>query len=92
MEEREYNKDGCDLGARGNVKNVETIWLELFKKERVMENKIKAELEEYGLTIDQLTPEELDQLKKELEDRENGIETLDGVLSDPMIKLRGHID
>lgn len=57
-----------------------------------MENKIKAELEEYGLTIDQLTPEELDQLKKELEDRENGIETLDGVLSDPMIRLRGHID
>lgn len=53
-----------------------------------MEERIKQELAEYGLTIDQLTTEELQRLAQELEMRDKGIEVLDGVLSDPSIMYR----
>lgn len=53
-----------------------------------MEDKIKKELEGYGLTIDQLTREELQRLTQEIELRDKGIEVLDGVLSDPSIMYR----
>lgn len=53
-----------------------------------MEDKIKKELEGYGLTIDHLTTEELQRLTQEIELRDKGIEVLDGVLSDPSIMYR----
>ena len=53
-----------------------------------MEERIKQELAEYGLTIDQLTTEELHRLAQELEMRDKGIEVLDGVLSNPQIYYR----
>lgn len=53
-----------------------------------MENKIKKELEEYGLTIDQLTIEELELLKEEIKAKEDGATILDGVLSNPELYYR----
>ena len=53
-----------------------------------MEERITQELEEYGLTIDQLTKEELQRLTQEIELREKGINVLDGVLSDPSLMYR----
>lgn len=53
-----------------------------------MEERIKQELEEYGLTIDQLTKEELQRLTQEIELRDKGIDVLDGVLSDPSLMYR----
>ena len=53
-----------------------------------METKIKAKLEKYDLTIEDLTQEEIEQLKEEITDEENGITYLDGVLDNPEIKFR----
>lgn len=50
-----------------------------------METKIKNLLAEHDLTIDDLTPEEIEQLKEEIE---NGGTMLDGVLSNPEIFYR----
>lgn len=45
-----------------------------------MDTKIARELEEAGLTLADLTPEELQQLKKEIAIKEKGGYILDGVL------------
>lgn len=64
----------------------------VFKKTRlkytIMEERIKQELAEYGLSIDQLTKEELQRLTQEIELRDKGLDVLDGVLSDPSIMYR----
>lgn len=54
-----------------------------------MEEKVKKILEEHGLTIDQLTPQEVQQLKQEIVAQEKGLCILDGVLSDPSLFYRG---
>lgn len=46
-----------------------------------MDEKIKKELDAYGLSIEDLTKEELDELKREIEEKEHGVYFLDGVLS-----------
>ncbi len=46
-----------------------------------MENKIKKELENYGLTINNLTPQEIQELKEEIKKKDEGKLILDGVLS-----------
>jgi hypothetical protein len=53
-----------------------------------MENKIRQQLEEYGLTENQLTKEELEKLKGEIEAKEQGLEVLDGVLDNPSLYYR----
>lgn len=45
------------------------------------ENKLKVKLEEYGFEIEDLTSQELEELKKEIEAEENGMTIIDGVLS-----------
>lgn len=45
-----------------------------------MDEKIKKELEMYGLSLDDLTCEELEELKMEIKAREEGHTVLDGVL------------
>lgn len=45
-----------------------------------MDEKIKKELEAYGLSLDDLTSEELEELKREIKAREEGHIVLDGVL------------
>lgn len=45
-----------------------------------MDEKIKKELEAYGLTLDDLTSEELEELKREIKAKEEGNTILDGVL------------
>lgn len=57
-------------------------------KSNVMEDKIKEVLDEAGLTIDVMTPEEIEQLKEEISSRENGRMILDGVLSNPELYYR----
>lgn len=46
-----------------------------------MEEKINKKLQEYGLTLEDLTTEELEQLKVEFEFEEKGGVILDGVLA-----------
>lgn len=46
-----------------------------------MENKIKKELENYGLTINNLTPQEIQELKEEIKKKDEGKLILDDVLS-----------
>ncbi|WP_455612839.1 hypothetical protein [Bacteroides congonensis] len=46
-----------------------------------IENKLKVKLEEYGFEIEDLTSQELEELKKEIEAEENGMTIIDGVLS-----------
>lgn len=46
-----------------------------------MDEKIKKELDAYGLSIDDLTQEELEELKWEIKAKEEGHSFLDGVLS-----------
>lgn len=53
-----------------------------------MENKIKAKLEEYGLTMDVLTQDELEQLRDEIISEEKGETLLDSVLDNPEIMYR----
>ncbi len=46
-----------------------------------IDNKIKEKLDEHGLSMKDLSPEELEELKKEIEAEEKGMIILDGVLS-----------
>ena len=52
-----------------------------------MEELIKAKCEEYNITPDILTPHELDLLRKEIEEEQNGASFRDSVLDDPDIHL-----
>lgn len=45
-----------------------------------MDEKIKNELEAYGLSIEDLTKDELEELKSEIKAKEDGQTVLDGVL------------
>nr|DAN48679.1 MAG TPA: hypothetical protein [Caudoviricetes sp.] len=45
-----------------------------------MDEKIKKELDAYGLSLDDLTKEELEELKSEIKAKEEGQIVLDGVL------------
>lgn len=45
-----------------------------------IDNKITEKLDEYGFSIEDLTPEELNALKKEIEAESKGMIILDGVL------------
>lgn len=45
-----------------------------------MDEKIKKELDVYGLSLDDLTKEELEELKSEIKAKEEGQIVLDGVL------------
>ena len=45
-----------------------------------MDEKIKKELDAYGLSLDDLTKEELEELKSEIKAKEEGQVVLDGVL------------
>jgi hypothetical protein len=53
-----------------------------------MDKKIQEALEDYNLTIEMLTPEEIGLLEEEIKLKEQGIEVLDGVLSNPQIYYR----
>lgn len=53
-----------------------------------MEEKVIEKLNEVGLTPDDLTKEELERLKEEIELEEDGIIVIDGVLSDSKIFYR----
>ncbi len=55
-----------------------------------MEELIKAKCEEYNITPDILTPHELDLLRKEIEEEQNGASFRDSVLDDPNIHLRAN--
>jgi hypothetical protein len=54
-----------------------------------MEEKIKERCEEVGISPDVLTKKEREELIKEIEAEERGEMILDGVLSNPEIKMRG---
>ena len=54
-----------------------------------MEEFIRQKCAEYDITPDVLTPEELEELKGEIEAEQRGEAILDGVLSDPNIFFRG---
>lgn len=54
-----------------------------------MEELIKQKCAEYDITPDVLTPEELEQLKREIEAEQRGEFILDGILNDPDIFTRG---
>lgn len=53
-----------------------------------MEDKVKQMLEDYGLTENQLTKEELDKLKEEIKAKEEGRMVLDSVLDNPELFYR----
>lgn len=53
-----------------------------------MEEKIKQALAKHGLTESQLTAGELEQLREEIEAREQGFTVLDGVLENPALRYR----
>lgn len=53
-----------------------------------MEAKIKAKLDEHNLTIEDLTQEEIEELKWEIEQEEKGAQFLDGVLENPDLFYR----
>lgn len=46
-----------------------------------MEQRINEKLQEYGFTLEDLTAEELEQLKVEIEQEQKGYVVLDGVLA-----------
>lgn len=50
-----------------------------------METKINSRLAEHGLTADDLTQEEMAQLREEIEAEERGETILDGVLDNPSL-------
>lgn len=54
----------------------------------IMETKINSKLEEYGLTAEDLTQEEMTQLRQEIEAEERGETILDGVLDNPSLYYR----
>lgn len=53
-----------------------------------MKDKIKALLDEYGLTADVLTENEMQRLKEEIKAKEAGKEVLDSVLDNPELFYR----
>lgn len=53
-----------------------------------MEEKIEELLAEYGLTIDQLTEQEIEQLKEEVKAKEAGATIIDGFFSNPGLYYR----
>lgn len=53
-----------------------------------MEDKIKVLLDEYGLTADVLTENEIQLLKEEIRAKEDGKEVLDSVLDNPELFYR----
>lgn len=53
-----------------------------------MDDKIKKALAKYGLTIDDLTQEELEELKEEIKRRDNGDMILDGFFSNSSLFYR----
>ena len=55
-----------------------------------MDKLIKQKCAEYDITPDVLTPEELEQLKREIEAEQRGEFILDGILEDPDIFTRGN--
>lgn len=54
----------------------------------MMEEKIEELLAEYGLTIDQLTEQEIEQLKEEVKAKEAGATIIDGFFSNPGLYYR----
>lgn len=54
-----------------------------------MDEIIKQKCAEYDITPDVLTPEELEQLKHEIEAEQRGEFILDSVLNDPNVFSRG---
>lgn len=60
----------------------------LSKIKEYMEEKIKQELKAFSLTIDDLTPQELEELKSEIKAKDEGKIIVDGVLSNPEIMYR----
>lgn len=53
-----------------------------------MEELIKQKCEEYDITPDVLTPQELAELRKEIEAEQRGERVMDSVLDDPDIRYR----
>lgn len=53
-----------------------------------MEKLIRKKCKEVGITPDILTPEELEELKKEIKAEQQGMFILDGVLFNPEIYVR----
>ena len=53
-----------------------------------MEELISQKCAEYGITPDVLTPEELEQLKREIEAEQRGEYILDSILDDPNVFCR----
>jgi hypothetical protein len=53
-----------------------------------MEELIRKKCEEYDLTPDILTPEEIEELKKEIEMEQRGEKFLDSVLDNPELQTR----
>lgn len=63
----------------GNIQNIEIDYL-CFINKGAMDEKIKNELDAYGLSIEDLTKDELEELKSEIKAKEDGQTVLDGVL------------
>ena len=53
-----------------------------------MEEIIKQKCEEYDITPDLLTPQELAELRKEIEAEQRGERVMDSVLDNPEIQIR----
>jgi hypothetical protein len=53
-----------------------------------METKINNRLAEHGLTADDLTQEEMTQLREEIDAEQRGTTILDGVLDNPSLMYR----
>jgi len=53
-----------------------------------MDELIRKKCEEYDLTPDLLTPDELEDLRREIEREQNGEELLDSVLDNPELQSR----
>lgn len=53
-----------------------------------METKINSKLAEHGLTAEDLTQEEMAQLRDEIEAEERGETTLDGIFDNPSLFYR----
>lgn len=53
-----------------------------------MEELIRKKCEEYDLTPDLLTPQELEELRKEIQQEQKGVHFLDSVLDNPELQSR----
>ena len=54
-----------------------------------MEEEIREKCEDYGISPEILTEDEIAQLRKEIEDEQNGVIVLDSILDSPDIHFRG---